>query len=155
MSSSQMSISKMSISQMFSSQMSVSQTSVCQMSIIQMTDSQMPIIQMTVSQMSVAQMSTGQMFFNQKTYQWFLFEIGCPNCIFIISSPDLRKEFDTPPYSQQIQLGGQAELRCHPPKGNPEAKVTHWLKNGAKIENDPNFIQSAEGHLLILQVSVL
>lgn len=29
--------------------------------------------------------------------------------------------------------------------------MVHWLKNGDKVENDPNFIQSAEGHLLILQ----
>jgi hypothetical protein len=67
----------------------------------------------------------------------------------------LKKEFDTPPYSQQIQLGSQAELRCHPPKGNPEAKVSHWLKNGERIETggDTNFIQSAAGHLLILQVT--
>jgi netrin receptor unc-5 len=63
---------------------------------------------------------------------------------------DLRKEFDTPPYSQQIELGSQAELRCHPPKGSPEARVSHWLKNGEKIE-DSNLIQSAAGNLLILQ----
>ena len=62
----------------------------------------------------------------------------------------MRKEFDTPPYSQQIEIGSQAELRCHPPKGNPEARVSHWLKNGQKID-DPNLIQSAAGNLLILQ----
>ena len=67
----------------------------------------------------------------------------------------LRKEFDTPPYPQQIQLGGQAELRCHPPKGNPEAKVIYWLKNGVRIENDPNFIQSSTGHLLMLQARMM
>lgn len=48
--------------------------------------------------------------------------------------PDLRKEFDTPPYSQQIEVGSQTELRCHPPKGNPVAWVSHWLKNGEKID---------------------
>ena len=68
--------------------------------------------------------------------------------------PDLRKEFDTPPYSQQIELGSQAELRCHPPKGSPEARVSHWLKNGEKIE-DSNLIQSAAGNLLILQARMI
>lgn len=67
--------------------------------------------------------------------------------------PDLRRDFDTPPYSQQIQVGGQAELRCHPPKGEPEARVTKWLKDGVPIDtgSDANFIQSAAGHLLINQ----
>ena len=64
---------------------------------------------------------------------------------------DLRREFETPPYDQHIQVGGQAELRCHPPRGEPEAVVTHWLKDGAPISDDPNFIQSAAGHLLVLQ----
>jgi hypothetical protein len=70
---------------------------------------------------------------------------------------DLRKEFDTPPYSQQIELGSQAELRCHPPKGSPEARVSHWLKNGEKIE-DSNLIQSSAGNLvsfcLLMQISL-
>jgi len=68
----------------------------------------------------------------------------------ILPPSDLRKEFDTPPYSQQIEIGSQAELRCHPPKGNPEPRVSYWLKNGQKID-DPNLIQSATGSLLILQ----
>ena len=29
--------------------------------------------------------------------------------------------------------------------------MTHWLKDGAPISDDPNFIQSAAGHLLVLQ----
>ena len=62
----------------------------------------------------------------------------------------MRREFDTPPYSTKIALGDQAQLRCHPPKGNPPARVVYWLKNGVKIE-DKNFIQSTDGHLLILQ----
>ena len=65
---------------------------------------------------------------------------------------DLRREFETPPYDQLIEVGGQGELRCHPPRGQPEAVVTHWLKDGAPIAHgDSNFIQSAAGHLLILQ----
>ena len=62
----------------------------------------------------------------------------------------LRKDFDTPPYSQQIELGSQAQMRCHPPKGNPAPRVIHWLKNGVEI-NDANFIQSADGSLIIVQ----
>ena len=66
---------------------------------------------------------------------------------------DLRREFATPPYSSQIQVGGQAELRCHPPRGEPPARVDHWLKDGLVIDpaSDSNFIQSHAGHLLILQ----
>ena len=72
---------------------------------------------------------------------------------FIIFLSVLRKDFVTPPYSQQIQLGSQAQLRCHPPKGNPAARVIHWEKNGVEI-NDPNFIQSADGHLIIVQAKM-
>jgi hypothetical protein len=66
---------------------------------------------------------------------------------------DLRSSFETPPYSQQIQLGSQAVLRCHPPKGVPEASVAEWLKDGAMVDQttDPNFIHSSDGHLLIIQ----
>ena len=62
----------------------------------------------------------------------------------------LRRDFDTPPYSQQIERGKQAQLRCHPPKGSPPPRVIAWLKNGVKIA-DKNFIQSATGNLLIIQ----
>ena len=72
---------------------------------------------------------------------------------FIIFLSVLRKDFVTPPYSQQIQLGSQAQLRCHPPKGNPAARVIHWEKNGVKI-NDANFIQSSDGHLIIVQANM-
>ncbi len=70
--------------------------------------------------------------------------------ISISASTVLRKDFVTPPYAQQIELGSQAQLRCHPPKGNPAARVLHWTKNGAEIQ-DPNFIQSTDGHLIIVQ----
>ena len=64
----------------------------------------------------------------------------------------MRRDFETPPYSQQIAVGDQAQLRCHPPRAKPAARVTHWLKNGRPIKpSDTNFIQSADGHLLILQ----
>ena len=72
-----------------------------------------------------------------------------------VSLTVLRKDFVTPPYSQQIQLGSQAQLRCHPPKGNPAARVIHWEKNGAEIkESETNFIQSADGHLIIVQAKM-
>lgn len=69
---------------------------------------------------------------------------------------DLRKDFVTPPYTQQIQLGSQAQLRCHPPKGNPAARVIHWAKNGVEIDpaSQTNFIQSADGHLIIIQAKM-
>lgn len=63
----------------------------------------------------------------------------------------LRKDFETPPYSTHIELGGQSELRCHPPRGNPPAKVKKWLRNGVPIISGSNFIVSSTGHLLILQ----
>lgn len=28
----------------------------------------------------------------------------------------LKKEFETPPYSDQTRVGQQLEVRCHPPK---------------------------------------
>ena len=69
---------------------------------------------------------------------------------------DLRKDFETPPYSTHIEVGSQAELRCHPPKGHPPAQVTSWLRNGVPIETktDSNFIVSSTGHLLILQATL-
>ena len=67
--------------------------------------------------------------------------------------PDLRRDFDTPPYAQLIEQGRQGELRCHPPKGSPPARVSHWTRDGRRIDpaTDPNFIQSSSGSLLILQ----
>ena len=71
-------------------------------------------------------------------------------------SLDLRRDFVTPPYSAQIQLGYQGELRCHPPVAQPEARVDHWLKNGEKIDADsnPNYIQSSSGSLLFTQAQL-
>ena len=68
----------------------------------------------------------------------------------------MRKDFETPPYSTHIEVGSQAELRCHPPKGRPAARVVSWLRNGVPIESktDTNFIVSSSGHLLILQATL-
>ncbi len=46
-------------------------------------------------------------------------------CPFLsLTTIDLRRKFETPPYSTNVEVGGQAELRCHPPQGNPEPKVS-------------------------------
>ena len=50
-------------------------------------------------------------------------------------------------------MGSQAQLRCHPPKGNPEPRVMYWEKNAVKV-NDANFIQSSDGHLIIVQAKM-
>ena len=72
---------------------------------------------------------------------------------FLPLSADLRASFETPPYSQKIELGSQAVLRCHPPRGEPEASVAAWRKDGVVVDRtrDHNFIQSSDGHLLIQQ----
>ena len=43
--------------------------------------------------------------------------------------PDLRKEFEVPPYSQSVELGSQIELRCHPPQGKPKPRVSNCWAN--------------------------
>ncbi|GLH00562.1 uncharacterized protein GBIM_06905, partial [Gryllus bimaculatus] len=62
----------------------------------------------------------------------------------------LKKQFDAPPYAQQVQLEQQAEVRCHPPPGVPPPRV-YWLRNGVPLEPDTNLIVSSEGHLLVGQ----
>ena len=65
---------------------------------------------------------------------------------------DLRREFETPPYSRQVSLGSQVEMRCHPPKGKPAPMVT-WLKNGAPVrERDGgNLLVTGAGHLIVVK----
>ena len=43
---------------------------------------------------------------------------------FSFSFAVLRKEFEVPPYSQSVELGSQIQLRCHPPKGVPNPRVS-------------------------------
>lgn len=64
----------------------------------------------------------------------------------------LRKEFEVPPYSQNVELGSQIELRCHPPKGVPKPRI-YWLKDRVEVqpERDSNYIQASDGHLIIIQ----
>ena len=56
-----------------------------------------------------------------------------------------------PPYSQQVTVGGQVEMRCHPPKGKPTPTIK-WLQNGSPINpvTDKNFIITGEGHLIVV-----
>jgi len=71
----------------------------------------------------------------------------------MVSTGYLNKEFEVPPYSQSVTLGKQVEIRCHPPKGKPKPRI-YWMKNKMEIqvERDSNFLQSADGHLIIVQV---
>ena len=48
-----------------------------------------------------------------------------------ISNAFHRREFEQPPYNQKIVFGGQASLRCHPPKANPPAKKAPTAKKSA------------------------
>ena len=67
-----------------------------------------------------------------------------------ISFSVLRKDFETPPYSAHIEVGSQAELRCHPPRGHPDPRVVAWLRNGVPIQTDKekNFIISSTGRFI-------
>ena len=78
-------------------------------------------------------------------------------CIIIIIYlfPDLKKHFEVPPYSQQVALGSQVQMRCHPPKGKP-APTIKWLQNGSPISplTDKNFIITGEGHLIVVNATL-
>ena len=63
---------------------------------------------------------------------------------------DLRREFETPPYSRQVSLGSQVEMRCHPPKGKPTPTVA-WLKNGAPVRQGGNLLVTGAGHLIVVK----
>ena len=63
--------------------------------------------------------------------------------------------FEVPPYSQQVALGSQVQMRCHPPKGKP-APTIKWLQNGSPISplTDKNFIITGEGHLIVVNATL-
>ena len=65
----------------------------------------------------------------------------------------MKRDFETPPYSSQMEVGKQGQLICHPPRGKPQASVLGWLRNGVRLEpsKETNFIVSTDGSLLILQ----
>ena len=64
----------------------------------------------------------------------------------------IRKHFTEHPYSRNVELERQVELRCLSPEGIPAPEVS-WMKNNVLIEpkKETNFIISSEGHLLIVQ----
>ena len=68
----------------------------------------------------------------------------------------MRRDFETPPYSQQLEVGKQGQLICHPPRGKPQPQVLGWLRNGVELDTkeDTNFIISSSGNLLILQAKL-
>ena len=66
----------------------------------------------------------------------------------------LKKEFETPPYSHQSLEGKQLELRCYPPRGKPDPRIS-WLKNDKLLdESDSNYIVTQEGHLIIVNAKL-
>ena len=72
----------------------------------------------------------------------------------LVTTAFLKKEFETPPYSQQILEGKPLELRCHPPRGKPEPTIS-WLKNGQLIDDsDSNYIVTQEGHLIFVNAKL-
>lgn len=80
------------------------------------------------------------------------------------SYTDLKKQFESPPYSVSVEVGRSTELRCIPPVGLPSPRV-YWLRNGVPIhptgsastENDPSttLLISSEGHLLVGQAKLI
>ncbi|XP_039482565.1 netrin receptor unc-5 isoform X2 [Drosophila santomea] len=66
----------------------------------------------------------------------------------------IRKSFNQSPTSLRLELGSRAELRCDPPGGFPEPKLT-WHKNNALItaDSEPGISVSA-GTLLFRQVAL-
>ncbi|KAH8336675.1 hypothetical protein KR059_000849 [Drosophila kikkawai] len=66
----------------------------------------------------------------------------------------IRKSFNQSPTSLRLELGSRAELRCEPPGGFPEPKLT-WHKNNAVItaESEPG-ISVTGGILTFRQVAL-
>ena len=89
-----------------------------------------------------------------KKWIWVFFrEFNHDFLLFIF--PDLKKHFEVPPYSQQVALGSQVQMRCHPPKGKP-APTIKWLQNGSPISpvTNKNFIITGEGHLIVVNATL-
>ena len=64
---------------------------------------------------------------------------------------DLKRHFETDPYSKQVARGQQVEMRCHPPRGRPKPAI-YWKLNGRRIDasKDNNYMITNEGHLIIV-----
>ncbi|KAH8275436.1 hypothetical protein KR026_007242 [Drosophila bipectinata] len=66
----------------------------------------------------------------------------------------IRKSFNQSPTSLRLELGSRAELRCEPPGGFPEPKLT-WHKNNAVITSDSEpGISVSGGTLTFRQVAL-
>ncbi|KAF0301460.1 Netrin receptor UNC5C [Amphibalanus amphitrite] len=63
----------------------------------------------------------------------------------------LKKSFATAPLPDSVQVDQTVEMRCKPPSGEPTPSIS-WTKNGVTIDpkQDPNYIISKEGNLLIV-----
>lgn len=73
------------------------------------------------------------------------------SCVF---GSDLKKQFESPPYSVSVEAGQGTELRCLPPVGVPPPRV-YWLRNGANLDTDADTLfVSSEGHLLLGQAKL-
>ncbi len=80
-------------------------------------------------------------------------EDGTVTKLYLFSFPDLRREFETPPYSRQVLLGSQVEMRCHPPKGKPTPTVS-WTRNGDPVGGgggNKNLLVTGAGHLIVVK----
>lgn len=74
---------------------------------------------------------------------------------FLRLSTDLKKQFESPPYSVSVEAGQSTELRCLPPIGLPPPRV-YWLRNGVSLDTDASetLLVSSEGHLLVGQAKL-
>lgn len=63
----------------------------------------------------------------------------------------LRKQFRSPPFSESVELGHSAELRCVPPEGSPVPTIS-WLKNGVEVSErvSDNYMVTGEASLLVV-----
>lgn len=66
---------------------------------------------------------------------------------------DLKRYFEQSPYTKSVELDSQTELRCIPPSGVPPPVIS-WVRDTRIIDpkQDPNYIITADGHLLIAQI---
>jgi netrin receptor unc-5 len=85
----------------------------------------------------------------------FVIAFGITDQQFLISLilfTDLKKYFEQAPYSKNVEVGSQTEMRCIPPDGVPTTVIS-WIRDGQIIDpkRDPNYIITADGHLLIAQ----
>lgn len=70
------------------------------------------------------------------------------------SFSDLKKQFESPPYSVSVEAGQSTELRCLPPVGVPPPRV-YWLRNNIPVDTESDtLLVSSEGHLLVGQAKL-